>query len=591
RLSLAAILLGSMLNALDAVSMGLLIFPSNDPGMTFSGLQTQAISLFIMSTIISQLTLSLGGSLFSGVLGSMLLEILPFLREIASTIQRKLPDKEDAVLPTVMAAYAVTSLTLGAVLALICALRWERFVEYFPRVVLRGVIGAIGISLCVLALELTLPASAPQLTLETAANALFSGAHLPLLGASVGPAFFLSISSRMKLFSKVTGGLTQQPLYIPIYCLVVGSIFWVVTAVRGYANASGLLSLASKGWLFTVENYQGENQTSYMAQWNYWALFNFNKVQWSVIPAATSDIVLLVLIGTITLPISVTSLALDLNVPVYEMNHEFGGHGLSNLLAGAAGTVPNMMVFSSSRFFMLSGGGHAEAMLVLLITIAIFFVSSFLLPYIPTILAATLLFFLGIELLASALWDSIRCLLWGEWITVLATVIGCTFLGVLPGIGLGTGLVLVLQFSWTIYDSRPRVVKFYRLDEGEVVEHASGPPSFLPPIKRDAYDLSSSLEDTSISSTKEIAIMKLTGVVGSATVPWIDTALKDILASRGRAPAYLVLDLETVTRIETDVARLLTDKAKKLIQLVAPTCLIICGLRVGSQVYADLERG
>lgn len=55
----------------------------------------------------------MGGSLFPGALGAMLIEILPFLRGIGSDLQRALGDDSPALIPTVMFAYALTSFLIG----------------------------------------------------------------------------------------------------------------------------------------------------------------------------------------------------------------------------------------------------------------------------------------------------------------------------------------------------------------------------------------------------------------------------------------------------------------------------------------------
>lgn len=73
--------------------------------------------------------MTLGGSLFPGALGSMLIEILPFLRGIASSIQEKLGSDSPSLLPTVLAAYAMTSLLTGAVFTILGALRCGRLVR------------------------------------------------------------------------------------------------------------------------------------------------------------------------------------------------------------------------------------------------------------------------------------------------------------------------------------------------------------------------------------------------------------------------------------------------------------------------------
>lgn len=59
----------------------------------------------------------------------MLIEILPFLRAIASAIQSRLGDSHPGVLPTVLAAYAMTSLLIGVIFILLGALRWGRLVS------------------------------------------------------------------------------------------------------------------------------------------------------------------------------------------------------------------------------------------------------------------------------------------------------------------------------------------------------------------------------------------------------------------------------------------------------------------------------
>jgi MFS superfamily sulfate permease-like transporter len=98
-------------------------------------------TLIATSTVTSQAALTLGGSQFTCALGSMLAEVLPFLRDIASGIQDKLGPSHPGVLPTTMAAYAMTSLLLGVVFAALGMLRCGSLVRYFPETVMTGVIG------------------------------------------------------------------------------------------------------------------------------------------------------------------------------------------------------------------------------------------------------------------------------------------------------------------------------------------------------------------------------------------------------------------------------------------------------------------
>jgi MFS superfamily sulfate permease-like transporter len=91
--------------------------------------------------MVSQLTLTFGGSSMPSALGSMLFEALPFLRGIAISLQKELGEHHDGVLPTAMVAYAMTSILLGLVFLALAACRCGRMVNYFPQTVMTGVSG------------------------------------------------------------------------------------------------------------------------------------------------------------------------------------------------------------------------------------------------------------------------------------------------------------------------------------------------------------------------------------------------------------------------------------------------------------------
>lgn len=73
--------------------------------------------------------MTLGGSLFPGALGAMLIEVLPFMRGVASDIRNALGDDNPAVVPTVMVAYSLSSFLIGIVFLVLGALGLGRFVS------------------------------------------------------------------------------------------------------------------------------------------------------------------------------------------------------------------------------------------------------------------------------------------------------------------------------------------------------------------------------------------------------------------------------------------------------------------------------
>jgi hypothetical protein len=112
----------------------------------------------------------------------------------------------------------------------------------------------------------------------------------------------------------------------------------------------------------------------------------------------------------------------------------------------------HLQQLSYSVFFTRAGGGRYEAGAVILLTFVLFVVSSYLLLYIPTILASGLVLFLGIELTLEAVLESTKDLIWTEWLVVMATLLSCTFLGFAPGVGVGIAAAIVVYTGWGCWD-------------------------------------------------------------------------------------------------------------------------------------------
>jgi SulP family sulfate permease len=70
---LPATILGLLMNILDGVSYGLIIFPSSYP--LFANFGGDGVSMFFVTCVIAQLTFTLGGSIFKGGNGSMMIEV------------------------------------------------------------------------------------------------------------------------------------------------------------------------------------------------------------------------------------------------------------------------------------------------------------------------------------------------------------------------------------------------------------------------------------------------------------------------------------------------------------------------------------
>ncbi|KAI8460496.1 hypothetical protein BY996DRAFT_8683725 [Phakopsora pachyrhizi] len=131
--SLPPVTLGLMMNILDGVSYGLIMFPSSGgtsggPFKDFGGID---VSMFFVTCIISQLVYSLGGSSFSGATGSMMIESVPFMHVIANKITKIIgPELPERIIATTMVAFALSSIFTGFAFFLLGSLRMGKLLGF-----------------------------------------------------------------------------------------------------------------------------------------------------------------------------------------------------------------------------------------------------------------------------------------------------------------------------------------------------------------------------------------------------------------------------------------------------------------------------
>ncbi|KAG6917412.1 hypothetical protein DXG01_002681 [Tephrocybe rancida] len=100
--SIPAVLLGSLLNILDGVSYGMIIFPGTG---VFSELGPMGVSMFFLSTTLAQTVYAIGGSAFAGANGSMMIEVVPFFHILANDIASQIGENNPKeILATTLAA-------------------------------------------------------------------------------------------------------------------------------------------------------------------------------------------------------------------------------------------------------------------------------------------------------------------------------------------------------------------------------------------------------------------------------------------------------------------------------------------------------
>ncbi|KAI8849126.1 hypothetical protein BC829DRAFT_417082 [Chytridium lagenaria] len=415
--SLPAVVLGLILNLLDALSYGIIIFPSPSASRSIPlHTATQSgISMFLASTVISQFVFALGGSAFKGANGSMMIEVMPFLHIMVRQIESRLipPDAGDdfnmrPVLATIMVAYAMSTLLTGLVFLVL------------------GCIGGIGWFLFVTGIEVTTGGLKPEFSLDFI-HALFVWIIWVLWGSALMLAMLLKL-----LQTKI-----HHPLFVPT--------FYVIVPIAFYAITFGLLhwtvdDMRDRGFLFKMPP---GDPVPFYTFWGYFDGFLGVRWRWCFLRCFMCR-----------------SCAGFGSVDASGCGCELGdcGHGLSNLAAGLMGTPQNYLVYSNSLLYIRSGGNSTMGGLLLAFATAmIWMFGGGVIGFVPTLVVGSLIFHLAFDLMKESLWDTrlvgISNL---EYATILLIVVTMAGFGFTEGIL--TGMVLACFFFVIMY-SRKSIIR------------------------------------------------------------------------------------------------------------------------------------
>lgn len=277
---LPAVFLGVLLNVLDGVSYGLIIFPTSYP--IFSNFGGDGVSMFFVTCIISQLVYTLGGSIFKGGNGSMMIEVVPFYHILVKIIIDFLGDEDPAaVVTTTMLAFALSSIFAGLVFLLLGYFRLGVLIGFFPRHILVGCIGGVGVFLIETGLEVSAQLKSEE-GFEWNLATLHYFTQSWTMVAHWVPPLALAILLRL-LTSKF-----HNPLIFPGYFLVIPAIFYAV--VFGILKLP-LDELQRNDWVFDV------GSAADAPFWRFYTYFDFSKTSWKALWATMPTQVSIVLLS------------------------------------------------------------------------------------------------------------------------------------------------------------------------------------------------------------------------------------------------------------------------------------------------------
>lgn len=257
---LPAVIVGLLLNILDALSygktalsmpyatqflyrtvadmfsyLGMILFPLGNP--IFAHLGAAGISIFYVSTIVSQIVFS-SGSIFRGGIGSELIEVVPFFHSMALTITDIVGEESpDAVIATTITSYALSAMVTGSVFYLMGHFQFGYIVGFIPRHILIGCIGGVGWFLVATGFEVT---ARIEGSLEYNLDTLKK-----LIQPDTVPLWITPLILAIVLFYGQKH-ITNK-YFLPLYIITIPFVFYLTALVGGAATPS---DLRNDGWVF-----------------------------------------------------------------------------------------------------------------------------------------------------------------------------------------------------------------------------------------------------------------------------------------------------------------------------------------------------
>ncbi|QEU62913.1 hypothetical protein KDRO_F08490 [Kluyveromyces lactis] len=507
-----AVGLGLLLNILDALSYGMIIFPITEP--LFSHLGPTGLSMFYVSTVICQLCFSLGLSSFPSAIGSEMIEITPFFHTMALSIMNSIPEGNDnKVISTTIVCYALSSIITGLTFFLLGKMRLGKIVGFFPRHILIGCIGGVGYFLIITGLEVCTRVPEFKYSWQFLSS-LFTDFDILLkwLTPVILTLILISVQSRI-----------HNSLVLPSFYIITLLLFHFVVAL---VPSLSLDKLRDSGWIFAKVNAK-ENW------YDFYKLYDFKNVQWSLIPKQVPTMLALTFFGILHVPINVPALAMSLNVDKYDVDKELIAHGYSNLISGFLGSIQNYLVYTNSVLFIRAGADSPIAGIMLTIgTFIVMVIGPVIISFIPICIVGSLIFLLGYELIQEAVIDT-----WGklqpfEYLTIWIIVITMGVVDFVIGIIVG---ILLACFSFLVNSTQLQTINGEY--DGKVAKST---------VYRD-YIQSKFLRNIG----EQIYVLKLQNILFFGTIISIEEKVNSLLEicesdSSKKRIKYLILDFKNI---------------------------------------------
>jgi SulP family sulfate permease len=512
-----AVFLGVLLNLLDALSYGIILFPLGEEA--FKDMGADGVSMFYVSCIVAQLTFS-SGSIFRGGVGSEMIEVVPFFHKMTYLIIGKMGvDNPDALRATVITSYAMSSILTGIVFFALGSAKLGTLVNFFPHSILTGCIGGVGVFLFITGIEVSARLDGNlEFTVEVIQK-LFSADTAPLW---IPPLILAILLLVIKHFY-------DRPWLVPAYYIAITAIFYIVTTA---VPSISMDNLRANGWVF-------EAPAAGVPFYNFYSHYKFSLVDWEAIWITVPSQFALTFFGILHVPINVPNLAMVVQEDNVSINRELIMHGISNTLSGCVGSIQNYLVFVNSVLFVNTGGDSRLAGYMLAgATAGLWVAGPIVIGYVPVMVVGTLIYMLGIELAQEAIIATYGRLNRLEYFTIVVIAVVMGLYDFVVGIAIGIGLACLV---YVVQTSRKTVIRaeFSGAVAESTVRRHPRQRNYLHKVG------------------PQIRVVKLGGYLFFGSIVKVEKKVRALVDAEAFAAApirYLVLDFTHVTGIDFSAA-------------------------------------
>jgi SulP family sulfate permease len=324
-----------------------------------------------------------------------------------------------------MITFALSTIVVGITFYGLGRLDLGSAVLFFPKQVIVGCVGGIGVFVASTGLEVS-----------TGIPVQMDGMS-DYLSEDVRGRWIL-VLSLVALLRLISWALTRAghsvPLLSPIFFLSITPCFFLALRILDVSVDAA----RDAGYFFPlVAAAAGSSSSS--NTYDLFTTIRFGLCDWTAVEDCLPTIVGLTVFSVMHVPINIPSLALSTEVEV-DMNKELISHGWSNLLTGCCGGLQNYLCYSNSFAYFKSGGGGRFSSLAIAATSLIFFYTGEeVTAIVPRAMAGCLLTNVGLDLFLEGVYDSYEVGGYDtfEYATIWLIVLTMTTSGMLAGLAIG----------------------------------------------------------------------------------------------------------------------------------------------------------